>query len=131
NVACGGSLVQDVEHAHERAIKHDYFPTQGFERDYIAHEARVQPGSRLARIFGAETIHVNSMHHQGIRRLGSGLEPTIHAPDNLIEGIEGTAEAFLLGVQWHPEMLIDTDAGTRRLFEAFRDAAAESHSLLS
>ena len=125
NVACGGSLVQDVEHGHERAIKHDYFPTQGFARDYLAHEATITPASRFARLFNATTITVNSMHHQGIKQLGEGLEATIHAPDGLIEAIEGTGENFLMGVQWHPEMLIETDAATRNLFMVFKTACVQ------
>ena len=124
NVACGGSLVQDVEHESERFLKHDYFPTQGFERDYLAHEAMVAPDSFLHTVYGGATIRVNSMHHQAIRRLGDGLAATVHAPDGLIEGIEGTRDNFLVGVQWHPEMLIERDAGTRRLFTEFRDAAS-------
>ena len=124
NVACGGSLLQDVAYASERFLKHDYFPTQGFARDHLAHPAMVSPGSYLQRVYGGGPIEVNSMHHQGIAKLGDGLAATIHAPDQLIEGIEGTADSFLVGVQWHPEMLIERDAGTRRLFQEFRDAAA-------
>ena len=124
NVACGGSLVQDVEHESDRFQKHDYYPTQGFARDHLAHDVSVVAGSMMHRIYGATTIQVNSMHHQGIKKLGADLEPTIHAPDDLIEGVEGTGDSFLAGVQWHPEMLIDKDAGTRRLFREFRDAAA-------
>lgn len=123
NVACGGSLLQDVEQASTRFLKHDYFPTQGFARDHLAHEAMVAPGSFLHRVFGGGPIMVNSMHHQGIRRLGDGLTATVRAPDELIEGIEGTGESFLVGVQWHPEMLVERDAGTRRLFTEFREAA--------
>jgi putative glutamine amidotransferase len=123
NVACGGSLVQDLP-SEGRFIKHDYFPAK-YARDYIAHEAQVKPGSRFAQIFGAETITVNSMHHQGIKRLGHGLRATIHAPDGLVEGVEGSGEGFLLAVQWHPEMLIEKDPGTRRLYEAFCTAARE------
>jgi putative glutamine amidotransferase len=88
----------------------------------------VLPGSFLHRVFGGATIMVNSMHHQGIRTLGDHLAATIHAPDDLIEGVEGTQENFLVGVQWHPEMLIDRDAGTKRLFTEFRDAA-EAYAL--
>ncbi|MEX2284011.1 MAG: gamma-glutamyl-gamma-aminobutyrate hydrolase family protein [Gemmatimonadota bacterium] len=124
NVACGGSLLQDVEH-HDRAIKHDYFPTQGFERDYLAHTASVQPDSRLGRIYGSTAIRVNSMHHQGIRELGAGLTAPVIAPDGLIEGLESTADGFLVGVQWHPEMLIEQDQGTRRLFGEFVHAAGQ------
>lgn len=129
NVACGGSLLQDVDPASSRFAKHDYFPTQGFARDHLAHEAHVREGSTLHRIYGATSIQVNSMHHQGIKTLGDELEATIHAPDELIEGIEGRGENFLIGVQWHPEMLIDKDEGTRRLFREFRDAAASWSSL--
>jgi len=125
NVACGGSLVQDVAPDGGRFIKHDYFPNQGYARDFLAHEVNVQSGSRLGAIFQAETISVNSMHHQGIQRLGDDLVATIRAPDGLIEGIEGTNGAFLLAVQWHPEMLVETDAGTRRLFDEFKAAATE------
>ncbi len=124
NVACGGSLLQDVAYASPRFVKHDYFPTQGFARDHLAHGAMVSPGSFLQRIYGGGPIEVNSMHHQGIAKLGGSLAATIHAPDDLIEGIEGTDANFLVGVQWHPEMLIERDAGTRRLFQEFRDAAA-------
>lgn len=124
NVASGGSLVQDVEHESERFLKHDYYPTQGFARDYLAHDVDVREGSVLHRIYGAGTIKVNSMHHQGIKKLGDRLDPSIYAPDDLIEGIEGTGESFLVGVQWHPEMLVEKDPGTRRLFTEFRDAAA-------
>jgi putative glutamine amidotransferase len=126
NVACGGTLVQDIETDSDRYIKHDYFPTQGHDRDFLAHEGIVTAGSRLARIYGSDTIMVNSMHHQGIRQLGDGLEATIHAPDGLIEGIEGnSSDGFLIGVQWHPEMMVETDNGTRRLFTEFKDAAAQ------
>jgi putative glutamine amidotransferase len=128
NVACGGSLLQDVANASPRFLKHDYFPTQGFARDHLAHEAMVSPGSFLQRIYGGGPIEVNSMHHQGIAKLGDGLAATIHAPDELIEGIEGTDDNFLVGVQWHPEMLIERDAGTRRLFTEFR-AAAEAYAV--
>jgi len=124
NVAAGGSLVQDVEHESERFLKHDYYPTQGFARDYLAHDAHVREGSMLHRIYGSTTIKVNSMHHQGIRKLGDQLDASIHAPDDLIEGIEGTNDNFLVGVQWHPEMLVEKDRGTQRLFREFRDAAA-------
>ena len=128
NVACGGSLLQDVEQASARFLKHDYFPAQGFARDHLAHEAMVTPGSFLHHVYGGATILVNSMHHQGIRELGHDLAATVRAPDDLVEGIEGTRENFLIGVQWHPEMLIEGDAGTRRLFTEFRDAA-EAYAL--
>jgi putative glutamine amidotransferase len=107
-------------------MKHDYFPFRdGYTRDHLAHPVRVAEGTRLRRLMGVPEILVNSMHHQGIERLGTGLVATILAPDGLIEGIEGTGDSFLLAVQWHPEVVVEKDAGTRRLFAAFKDAAVQ------
>ncbi|HEX7238779.1 MAG TPA: gamma-glutamyl-gamma-aminobutyrate hydrolase family protein [Longimicrobiaceae bacterium] len=128
NVAAGGTLLQDCGEQFEGAIKHDYFPGAGWARDYLAHEIRVAPDTRLRRLFGAETVMVNSMHHQGIRRLGEGLVGSAVSPDGLLEALEGSGDAFLVGVQWHPEMLIDTDEGTRRLFEEFIESANRFHA---
>jgi putative glutamine amidotransferase len=125
NVACGGTLVQDCEAFWPNAIKHDYFPNAGFARDYLAHSVRVSPDSRLMDVFGADTVRVNSMHHQGVQRLGHGLRASTWAEDGLIEAIELEGDTFAVAVQWHPEMLIEKDAATRRLFEAFIDAALE------
>jgi putative glutamine amidotransferase len=127
NVAAGGTLYQDLATQYANGIKHDYFPFggQGFPRDYLAHEVRIAADSRLARLFGAGPIKVNSMHHQGVRTLGANLVPTAHAPDGLIEAVEGTDASYLFAVQWHPEALTERDAATRRLFAEFVEAAGE------
>jgi putative glutamine amidotransferase len=126
NVAAGGTLIQDCAAQYEKSIKHDYFPGAGWARDHLAHPIDVAPDSRLFRAFNGATVQVNSMHHQGIRRLGEGLRATATAPDGLIEALEAADDAhFLVGVQWHPEMLIDTDPGTRRLFESFIEASLQ------
>jgi putative glutamine amidotransferase len=126
NVAAGGSLYQDLAQQLPGSLKHDYFPFHGqsFARDYLAHEVEIDAGSRLAQLLGAGTLKVNSMHHQGIRTLGRRLRRTAVAPDGLIEAIEGTGDAYLLAVQWHPEALTDNDERTRELFSDFISAAA-------
>jgi len=124
NVAVGGSLYQDVGAQHPEAIKHDHFPLNGRRRDELAHEVRITRGSRLHDLLGSDTLEVNSMHHQGIARLAPGLHPVATSPDGLIEGVEGRADQFLLGVQWHPEDLVDVDPRMRRLFDAFIAAAS-------
>jgi putative glutamine amidotransferase len=123
NVAVGGSLYQDVGAQHPDAIKHDHFPIAGRRRDELAHEVRLTHGSRLQRLLGVESLAVNSMHHQGIDRLAPGLVPVATSPDGLIEGVETTNGHFMIGVQWHPEDLLDVDPRMQRLFEAFIDAA--------
>jgi putative glutamine amidotransferase len=123
NVATGGTLLQDCAAHWKDAVKHDFFPGQGYPREHLAHGVTLAPGSRLAEAFGAGHARVNSMHHQGILRLGDGLRATAWAPDGLIEAVEGQdGTTFLAAVQWHPEVLIDSDAGTARLFGGFVEA---------
>jgi putative glutamine amidotransferase len=127
NIACGGTLWQDVADERPGSIKHDYFPFGGqqWARDHLAHPVRVAAGSRLAESVGHGEVRVNSMHHQGIRDLGAGLVATAFAPDGLIEGAELAEGHFVVGVQWHPEVLTDGDVRMRRLFSAFIGAAAD------
>jgi putative glutamine amidotransferase len=131
NVVRGGTLYQDIGAQVESATKHDFFPTEGFARDYLAHAVRLDRNSRLECIFGGAEAMVNSMHHQAVRELGRGLRVTALAADGVIEAIEGEDDAFLIGVQWHPEMLVDRDAATHRLFAAFVAAASEYRLLRS
>ncbi len=129
NVAAGGTLVQDCGEQHPNAIKHDYFPGAGWARDHLAHPVRIAEGSRLHQAFGTLEAPVNSMHHQGLCELGEGLVATAWASDGLVEAVEAAREDhFLVGVQWHPEALLDVDAGTRRLFEEFIEAANQFHN---
>src|SRR2546426_390463 len=123
-VTVGGSLYQDVGAQHPAAIKHDYFPIGGRRRDERTHDVRIAAGSRLARLLETEALSVNSMHHQGIARLAPGLAAVATSPDGLIEGVEANEGPFVLGVQWHPEDLVEVDPRMRRLFEGFITAAA-------
>ena len=124
NVAQGGTLYQDVAAQFPGAIKHDYFPTAGYERDHFAHDIVLQPGSRLEHAFELRHLMVNSMHHQGVKQLGSGLFASAVAPDGLVEALEaGSDDHFMIGVQWHPEVFEMTDPHTRHLFREFINAA--------
>jgi putative glutamine amidotransferase len=87
------------------------------------HDVRILEGTRLGQVLGTSSIQVNSMHHQGIKRVAEGLRPNAFAPDGLIEGLESPNGQFLLGVQWHPESLVERDPAMRRLFAAFVEAA--------
>lgn len=126
NVALGGTLYQDLAAQYAGAIKHDYFPPLGgYTRSSLVHDVRVAPHSRLAGVLGSLELPVNSMHHQGIKTLAPGLQPSVTAPDGLIEGIESPESPFLVGVQWHPEELADSQPSMQRLFSEFLEAARE------
>ena len=99
---------------------------EAFTRDYLAHPVRVEAGTRLGQLLGDEAP-VNSMHHQGIKRLAGGLKASAFAPDGLVEGVESEDGHYLVGVQWHPEELAEAHAPQRRLFADFLDAAGAFH----
>lgn len=96
NVALGGTLWQDLP---SELLAH---PQSGPRTERI-HPVDIAAGSRLAEALGTTRTDVNSFHHQAIRDLAPGLRASAHAPDGVIEGIEGTGDHWLLGVQWHPE----------------------------
>jgi putative glutamine amidotransferase len=104
NVALGGSLYQDIGADVPGALAHE----QKTDRQTPAHPVLVRPGSLLARACGEGTLAVNSTHHQSVRRLGAGLIASASSSDGLAEAIELPAAAFVLGVQWHPELLVQS-----------------------
>jgi putative glutamine amidotransferase len=129
NVALGGTLYQDIAAQCPNAIRHDYFPTQGFQRDYLAHEVTLREGTRIRHAMATGHILVNSMHHQAIKALAPSLAPAGVAPDGLVEAAESSEEHFLVGVQWHPEVFEEHSAGTRALFVEFVAQAARFKTL--
>lgn len=122
NVAFGGTLWQDLPSERPGSVVHDQRDPRGAR----THAVEVSVGSRLSEILGGGRHEVNSLHHQGIRRLGEGLAAVASSPDDLIEAVESTDRSeWLLGVAWHPEELVgDSESADRRLFASFISAAA-------
>ena len=117
-VALGGTLIQHIPDAVPGALAHE----QPNPRDEPGHAVAVVPGTRLHRIVGAATMQVNSSHHQAVAAPGPHATVNATAPDGVIEGVEDARYRFALGLQWHPEFLIDP--GDRRVFDAFVAACA-------
>jgi len=102
NVACGGGLLQHIESGQHRAD----FRAEGHPSRW--HDLEITPGSRLAGIYGATSLRVNSRHHQAVTEgvLAPGLIPVAFTAEHggeLIEGLESRQHRWVVGVQWHPE----------------------------
>jgi putative glutamine amidotransferase len=119
-VVSGGSLVQDIPSQIGTAVPHS-----GRYPSLPMHPVEIARGSKLAAIVGADSIEVNSAHHQAPRRLGPGLVECARASDGVIEAFEGTGERFLLGLEWHPELLYPRGP-ERAIFHAFVAEAAKT-----
>jgi len=128
NVACGGSLVQDIPAQVTGALPHslDVPPHQSYD---LAHEIWMDRDTLLAKLMrerlnDVDSCEVNSRHHQAVKQVAAGFQVTATAPDGVIEAIEDPRERFCLGVQWHPENFWRTGE-FRPLFEGFIEAASK------
>ncbi len=111
NVAFGGTLYQDIESQVSVEINH--------KKDYhiiVITENRFLEKGKFS---------VNSTHHQAIKELGPDLLAFAYAPDNLIEAFYMKDYPFLIGVQWHPERLENSELSLR-LFRSFVEASSDN-----
>jgi putative glutamine amidotransferase len=128
NVACGGTLVQDIASEVPGALEHRWTVPPHKPYD-LAHEVWVDKDTLLARLLrerlsDTDACEANSRHHQAVKRVAAGFRVSATAPDGVIEAIEDPAARFCLGVQWHPENFWRTGE-FRPLFEGFLEAATK------
>lgn len=124
NAAMGGTLWQDLPSQYR--TKNQSSPiahSQTRPGIYTSHSVDVKKDSLLYTLCGAESIRVNSFHHQAVCKAAPGFVETAHAPDGVTEAIEHPSHPFCLGVQWHPERYYDRAADAMQLFSAFAQAA--------
>lgn len=123
NVALGGTLHQDLQ---KNGVTTKFHATSAY--DAHVHDLSFHSESWMADIYGIRGGRVNSIHHQGVNRIGRDLTAEAYSDDGVIEAIHGTGDSFVLGVQWHPEFhdgriadLLPADP----LLQSFLDAAAK------
>ena len=118
NVTRGGTLYQHLPDELP-GIQHE----QATDRRGAGHTVEIESDSRLAALVGPATLPVNSSHHQGVRNVAPGLRASARSSDGLVEAIEDPAAKFCLGVEWHPELLWDSEPRHRALFRGLVAAA--------
>ena len=121
-VANGGSLYQDIETQVTRST-----PVRHYQKSpewNETHRVSIEADSLLAHIFRSDYLMTNSLHHQAVRQLPKDFRCTATAGDGITEAIESVSHEFVLGVQWHPERLLERHADWRKLFLAFCEAAS-------
>lgn len=118
NVAFGGTLVQDIEADWPGALPHDS-PT----RTARSHPVTLDAGSLAASAVKATRFDVNSLHHQAVDKVAAELRITGRSPDGIVEAAESSDPGWwALGVQWHPEDLVDdAHSPDRGIFSALAD----------
>jgi len=123
NVVFGGSLYQDLSIQRPESLPHQ----QKTPKTRPSHSVTVTAGTLLAQALGRKNrehvLQVNSTHHQAVKGLGKGLVVNARSEDGLVEALASVKHGFVLGVQWHPEVLAPESPEQVRLFRAFLAAA--------
>ena len=119
NVALGGTLSQDIPLDYAQPLQH----TQKHSPTSALHRVQLRPDSRLAGLLKAESLYVNSTHHQCVLQTAPDLYIAAKTSDGVPEALESKDGQFVL-VQWHPESLRQTDARMQWIFD---DLVARAH----
>lgn len=114
NVACGGTIYQDLNLVAFDTINH---MQTSISRKDISHKVLFEPKTKVCQLLGS-FAYTNSFHHQAIERLGNGLIASGTTGDNIIEAIEMPSHPFVVGVQWHPESMLKNASDMTQLFHA-------------
>jgi putative glutamine amidotransferase len=114
NVILGGTLDQHLADHPER-LEH----WRDMPRAEPAHGVHVKEGSLLATIIGSTEVPVNSHHHQGPEVVADALEQVAWSTDGVLEGVVMRGRSWVVGVQWHPEVMAPVDYREARLFDHF------------
>jgi len=119
NVALGGTLHTDIHEVYEMAPRmRTVLPKK---------TVTIVSGSRLDRVLRCNPCRVNALHHQSVDRLGRGLSVVAQDESGIVQAVEAEGEHFLLGVQWHPELLV-WQRPHQRLFAALAEAARSARA---
>lgn len=130
NVALGGTLATEIQELQGRMDHRAPESESQAERFAIQHPIRIKPDSCLGAILKEDSVRVNSVHRQAIDQLAPRLEVEAVAEDGTVEAVSvKDAKGFVVGVQWHPEYWVQSDAPSRKIFEAFGDAVREHRGI--
>jgi gamma-glutamyl-gamma-aminobutyrate hydrolase PuuD len=118
NITCGGTLYGDVQKEKKSRLKHINFA----HYDAYRHSISIVPGTPLYKWYRRKTLRVNSYHHQGMRDLAPRFKPMAYAEDGLVEAYYDPKGKFVVGLQFHPERMLEKAAGNWRIWQAFGSA---------
>ena len=121
NVAEGGTLYQDISAQVKDSLLH---PLVGIApKWHKAHLVALDAESKLAKIYKTQDLWTNGFHHQAVKDVAPTLKAVGKTSDGVVEAVESPAHTFVVGVQWHPEMMLEKHKDVLPLFEAFVQAA--------
>ena len=122
NVALGGSLIQHIDDEVERPLPHRQHEV-GIMGTESSHDVTFMEGSLSAEVFESVAVPVNSLHHQSLATPAERVQVDGVSSDGVIEAVSVPGCRFVLGLQWHPELLFKVMPEQLKPFEALVEAA--------
>lgn len=122
NVACGGTIYQDI--SLQPGTPFNHMQTSN-KRSDISHKIEIEQDTLLYHILGS-TAYTNSYHHQTVHKPGLGIHYSATTSDGTVEALEMPSHPYVIGVQWHPECMLETAEPMQRLFTSFIQRSSES-----
>lgn len=119
NVSQGGTLYQDLSLMEGSHIKHN----QRHLSNIPTHSVEIIKGTKLHKILGKTTILTNSFHHMAVNKVAPGYVVSARSKDGVVEAIEKEGEDFVIGLQWHPEMMAKENEIMKKIFTALIEEA--------
>lgn len=117
NVYFKGDLYKEIEPLYiEHVNRVSIFPVK---------KVKLKPGSKLAGILKKKELRVNALHHQAVKDPGEGIEIVAREENGVVQAIESSAHRFVIGVQWHPEYLINKKI-QRKIFKYLVECAKDN-----
>ena len=120
NVYFGGTLYQSIDPFYQEEPN----PVS----IYPVKKVFLKPDSRLAGIVGENVLWVNALHRQAVKVPGQGIEIVAREPNEVVQGIESSLHPFIIGVQWHPEYLLQKEKHRRIFRELVKWAGSEARN---
>lgn len=118
NIALGGDIYQDIFSQVKDVLGH----VSSYRVEHGHHLIDIEKDSTLHNILERDSIAVNSLHHQSVRKLGKNLRVSAKAQDGIVEAVESTNDNYFVGLQFHPEGMIEKNPEFLKIFEHFIDA---------
>lgn len=120
NIAAGGNIYQDIGMQYKTELRHS--SPQSSKEDII-HNVKLVEKTKLYNLCGTGLKEVNSFHHQAVKDLAPLFKASAYSEDGLLEAYEQEGDRFLVGLQWHPEMLFEKYPEELKIFRSFVDSA--------
>lgn len=125
NAYHGGTMYQDLSYCPSEVIKH----WQEHNPEMVTHTVGLVEDTLVSNLLEEKEVWVNSFHHQVIKNIPENFVVSAESKDGVIEAIESKDYSFLLGVQWHPEMLHESSKMMNRLFDGLVKKAIERRKI--